>query len=295
MKSKFAMRSTGSITLMVIVYSSLESCYATEPNKWVPNRASLSGTYVLKNHGRAINPIFENLDDDEEEQLEALWKAVLESQRIRALEQEYSNQVSLLDFEKLYWKVFDEHIPRGNSYLMPLGFSLTAPNLESDYPRHGLQPAQYFGIFSRTKNNAGTWSSVGRSKTINSDALGPVLNELLTKLVMHFKVYEQQLQDRIATESDDARLNLVDLVGEKAVNHLETWSKTRSKSIHQSQTPETSSLKTKLKKLDISVQSLSEGPEPLIPSGFPPLPKTFDLPLQSKSTPDLYPSERRER
>lgn len=48
----------------------------------------------------------------------------------------------------------------------------------------------------------------------------------------------------------------------------------------------------KMKKPDISIQSLSGTPEPNVPAGFPPLPNTLDLPGSSQPMPYLYPSEK---
>ncbi len=173
------------------------------------------------------NPFFDDLSDTDKGHLEELWKAILNAPTATRLKQR--KRASLYDFEKEYWRIFDNVILQRSSFTAAkrMGMSLTEPSLEPDYPRYGEQAVPYnFGkVYSKRTSSSG--AAIGASGILGAnrhslDPLSQEITEVLKTLVINYKLYKDHLKDVESSSRDASRRALVDLAGGKAVSEMET-------------------------------------------------------------------------
>jgi len=176
------------ITLAVIVLAALEPGYTMEPKKWTTKTPRYPMNVAKGIIQKGIDPIFFWLSESEKEQVGELWKSVLKSPTIMKLEKQNHEHTSLLEFEKISWEVFD------------------------------------YDVLQKTPNPR---SIPNTPRTANREKVAEAVNGVLKQLVIDFKLFKKHLQDRDPECREAARKDLVDLAGEKAVDQMETWLRTR--------------------------------------------------------------------
>lgn len=226
------------ITLTVMLLASSEPGHTSEStNGTTKSRSStdtdLGNRKTNRDQKKYADTRVSGLSDSEREQLEELWKSVLRTPSVRKLQKQNSDHISLYEFEKIFWEVFDYdvHRKRPTQFWPPysnenhaLGMSLTDPCLEPDYPRHGLEAEPYFYGQSRLSGNRAHRANLAQSSTQSEkrDNIIKAISGILDRLVVDFLLFKEHFLDEAPEYREAARKRIVDAAGEKAVGHLET-------------------------------------------------------------------------